>query len=403
MNLEKKSTTFPRIVPLLAGVIIQLCLGTVYIWGVFQKPVMDLFSWDKTTASLTFSIVLGFFVLGSIIGGRIQDKTSPRVAIISGGVILGIGTFLASFTPADNPFFLYFSYGMLGGFGMGMTYTTIIACCQKWFRDKMGLATGIVVGSLGFGGVIFTPLAKYFLGTAGVPNTFIYFAIIFTAVCIVGSFFIKDPPKDYLPKGYKPSDVKAAVVDYSAGQMLKTPSFYAITISLLLAVPAYFIISPLIGIIGQERGLSESIATVVAVMMLSLFNSAGRIVAPWISDKLGRKKTIYILMIGTIAAILLFIIAQSYAILILVAVVAFCYGGFLGIYPALTSGYFGMKNAGVNYGIVLIGFGIAAIFTPFMVKWANFGNNYTMSFIIAAVLAGIAMVISIFIRQPKKI
>ena len=157
MNLEKKSTTFPRIVPLLAGVIIQLCLGTVYIWGVFQQPVMDLFKWDKTTASLTFSIVLGFFVLGSIIGGRIQDKTSPRVAIISGGVILGIGTFLASFTPADNPFFLYFTYGMLGGFGMGMTYTTIIACCQKWYRDRMGLATGIVVGSLGFGGVIFTP------------------------------------------------------------------------------------------------------------------------------------------------------------------------------------------------------------------------------------------------------
>lgn len=400
MNSQK---TFPRIVPLIAGVIIQLCLGTVYIWGVFQQPVMDLFKWDKTTASLTFSIVLGFFVLGSIIGGRIQDKTSPRIVTLVGGVILGIGTFLASFTPADNPFFLYITYGMLGGFGMGMTYTTIIACCQKWFRDRMGLATGVVVGALGFGGVIFTPLAKYFLSTAGVPSTFVYFAIIFAAVCIVGSIFLKNPPQDYMPKNYKPAAGKTAAVDYTAGQMLKTPSFYAITISLLLAVPAYFIISPLIGSIGQERGLSADTASVVAVMMLSLFNSAGRIVAPWISDKIGRKLTIYILMAGTIAAILLFIIAQGWFVLVLVAAVAFCYGGYLGIYPALTNGFFGMKNAGVNYGIVLIGFGIAAIFTPFMVKWVNIGSDYTVSFIVAAALAGIAMIVAVFIKKPKEI
>lgn len=401
MNVEKKSITFPRIVPLIVGAIIQLCLGTVYIWGVFQQPVMDLFKWDKTTASLTFSIVLGFFVVGSIVGGRIQDKTNPRVVILSGGLILGAGTFLAAFTPAANPFFLYLTYGMLGGFGMGMTYTTIIACCQKWFCERMGLATGIVVGSLGFGGVIFTPLAKLFLSTSGVPNTFIYFAIIFTIVCVVGSFFFKDPPMGYVPKGCPPSAIKKDTVDYSAGQMLKTSSFYAITLSLLLAVPAYFIISPLIGIIGQARGLSADTASVLAVMLLALFNSAGRIIAPWISDRIGRKLTIYILMAGTIASILLFIIAQGYLVLILVSVVAFCYGGYLGIYPALTNGYFGMKNAGVNYGIVLVGFGIAAILTPFMVKWVNIGNNYTMSFIIAAALAGVAMIVAIFIRKPK--
>lgn len=403
MNSEKKSTTFPRIVPLIAGIIIQLCLGTVYIWGVFQQPVMDLFKWDKTTASLTFSIVLGFFILGSIVGGRIQDKTTPRIVTFIGGVILGTGTFLASFTPADNPMYLYLTYGMMGGFGMGMTYTTIIACCQKWFRDHMGLATGLVVGALGFGGVVFTPLAKYFLTTVGVPNTFVYFAIIFTAVCIVGSFFLKNPPKDYLPKNYKPSAEKSVTVDYSAGQMVKTSSFYAITISLLLAVPAYFIISPLIGSIGQARGLSPDVATVVAVMLLSLFNSAGRIIAPWISDRIGRKLTIYIMMACMIAAILLFIIAQGGLVLFLISVIAFCYGGYLGIYPALTNGFFGMKNAGVNYGIVLIGFGIAAIFTPFMVKWVNIGNDYTMSFIIAAVLVGIAMIIAIFIKKPKAI
>ncbi|MEI6101450.1 MAG: MFS transporter, partial [Eubacteriales bacterium] len=245
------------------------------------------------------------------------------------------------------------------------------------------------------------PLAKYFFSTSGVPNTFIYFAIIFTAVCVVGSFFLKNPPKDYLPKNYKPSAEKSASIDYPAGKMVKTSSFYAITISLLLAVPAYFIISPLIGSIGQARGLSPDVATVVAVMMLSLFNSAGRIIAPWISDKVGRKKTIYILMAGTIAAILLFIIAQGWFVLVLVSVTAFCYGGYLGIYPALTNGFFGMKNAGVNYGIVLIGFGIAAIFTPFMVKWVNIGTDYTVSFIVAAVLAALAMVVAIFIKKPK--
>jgi len=401
MNSEEKTKHFPRIVPLLAGVIIQLCLGTVYIWGVFQPYVMQTFGWETLTASMTFSIVLGFFVLGSIVGGRIQDKTNPQVVIFSGGLILGAGIFLASFTPAANPFYLYLTYGFMGGFGMGMTYTTIIACCQKWFRDKMGLATGIVVASLGFGGFIFTPLAKLFLSTAGVPSTFVYFAIIFTVVCVAGSFFLKNPPKDYLPKGAVQKAQKRAAVDYNAGQMLKTPSFYAITISLLLAVPAYFIISPILVIIGEARGLSPE-AAVAGVMIASLLNSAGRLVGPWISDRLGRKKTIYLLMIGTIAAILVFIAAQSYLILGLTAVIAFCYGGYLGIYPALTSEYYGMKNAGVNYGIVLVGFGIAAIFTPIMARMVNSGENYTMSFIIAATLAGIAMIVAIFIKRPRQ-
>ena len=400
MKSEKKSASFPRIVPLLAGVIIQLCLGTVYIWGVFQPYVMETFGWETLTASMTFSIMLGFFILGSIVGGRIQDKTNPQVVIFTGGLILGAGIFLASFTAASNPFYLYLTYGFIGGFGMGMTYTTIIACCQKWFRDKMGLSTGIVVASLGFGGVIFTPLAKYFLSTAGVSATFVYFAIIFAVVCVVGSFFLKNPPKDYLPKGAVEKVKAVASVDYTSGQMVKTPSFYAITISLLLAVPAYFIISPILVIIGEARGLSPE-AAVAGVIIASLLNSAGRLFAPWISDRLGRKKTIYLLMAGTIAAILVFIVAQSYLILVLVAVIAFCYGGYLGIYPALTSEYFGMKNAGLNYGMVLIGFGIAAILTPIMARMVNSGGTYTMSFIIAASLAGIAMIVAKFIKKPN--
>jgi OFA family oxalate/formate antiporter-like MFS transporter len=188
-----------RWIPVLAGIAIQLCLGTVYIWGVFQPAVVKLFGWQQATAALTFSIVLGIFVCGSTIGGMIQDKLSPMPVIAVGGIVLGIGTFMASFTTAQMPWFLYLSFGVIGGFGMGTTYTTIIACCQKWFPDKRGMITGIIVSALGFGGVVFTPIAQHLISTRGVLETFRWFAVIFAVVCVVGSLLIKNQ-KDMLLK-----------------------------------------------------------------------------------------------------------------------------------------------------------------------------------------------------------
>ena len=163
---ESKKAYF-RWIPVLAGIAVQLCLGTAYIWGVFQPKVVEL-GWAQTDAALTYSLLLGVLTFGSMVGGKIQDRVSPTPVIIIGGVILSIGFFLAGLGTPEMPWVLWLTYGVMGGFGMGMTYSTTIAVCQKWFPDKRGLITGIIVSALGFGGLVFTPVANALMESAGV-------------------------------------------------------------------------------------------------------------------------------------------------------------------------------------------------------------------------------------------
>ena len=132
--------------PVIAAVIIQFCLGTAYIWSVFQTGVANkVFNGDNASAALTFSILLGMLTIGSTFGGRLQDKKTPGPVVLMGGLVLGAGFIIASFASASFPWLLWISYGVIGGFGMGMIYSTLIATCQKWFPDKRGLITGIIV------------------------------------------------------------------------------------------------------------------------------------------------------------------------------------------------------------------------------------------------------------------
>lgn len=167
-KVNGNSKKYNRWIPVFAGIAIQLCLGTAYIWGVFQPEVVKVLNWSQKEAALTFSLLLGVLTFGSMVGGRIQDKLSPRPVLISGGLILALGFFLASLATPSVPWLLWITYGVIGGFGMGTTYTTTIAVCQKWFPDKRGLITGIIVSALGFGGIVFTPVARMLIAWRGV-------------------------------------------------------------------------------------------------------------------------------------------------------------------------------------------------------------------------------------------
>lgn len=391
-----------RWIPVIAGIAIQLCLGTVYIWGVFQPAVVKLFNWSQATAALTFSLVLGIFVLGSTIGGMIQDKLSPRPVIIGGGIILGIGVFLAYFTTADRPWWLWITYGVIGGFGMGTTYTTIIACCQKWFPDKRGLITGLIVSALGFGGVIFTPFARNLISTRGVLETFVWFAVIFAVVCVVGAQFIKNPPVGYKPAGWNPPAVtaKAAAQSYTTGEMLRTPQFYMVTITLLLATAAGLMVIPFAKVLGIQGGLSDAAAT-SGVMIISLFNSFGRLFWGAASDKLGRKNTILCLLIIAGISMLFLANAREYTILGLIAVIAFMYGGYLGVFPALTADFWGLKSMGMNYGVVLLGFGVSAVASSYIAGYLkDQTGGFGASFMIASIASFVGAVLIFFLKAP---
>jgi OFA family oxalate/formate antiporter-like MFS transporter len=286
---------------------------------------------------------------------------------------------------------------------MGTTYTTIIACCQKWFPDKRGLITGMIVSALGFGGLIFTPVARMLIDTRGVMETFVWFAVIFIAVCVAGGQFIKNPPAGFKPQGWTPPAAAAAAAakDHSPSEMLRTPQFYMVTITLMFACTAGLMVIPFAKVLGMQGGLSDAVAT-SGVMIISLFNSFGRLFWGAISDKLGRRNTVLALLIVAGVSMLCLANAQMYTILVLIAVIAFMYGGYLGVFPALTADFWGLRNMGMNYGLVLLGFGVAAVGASYVAGYfKDLTGGFGTAFLIAAI-ASFAGAVLIFFLKPAR-
>lgn len=404
-----------RWVPVIASFVLQLCLGTAYIWSVFQIGIATrLFGGDNAAASLTFSFLLGVLTFGSTFGGMLQDKFSPRPVLIGGGIILGTGFILASLTTPSMPHMLWLTYGVMGGIGMGTLYSTTIACCQKWFPDKRGLITGLIVSALGFGGVVFTPVAEKLIAVLGqgVPGvgelkTFAYLGVIFMCLSILGALFIKNPPTGFRPSNWTPTPSKDGSLhqDFTPIQMLKTPQFYAVTITFMFACMAGLMVIGFAKPIALAKGIAPSEAA-IGVMIIAIFNSFGRLFWGWSSDKIGRKNTIMLLLLMTASTILLVKYANGYLIFALIAVIAFSYGGFLGVFPALTADFWGIKNMGTNYGIIMVGFGLGAVIASFIAGYykniaADDINLMFPAFVIASFAAGIAAIITFFIKPPR--
>ena len=399
---ELRNKKYRRLIPVIAGVCIQLCLGTAYIWGVFQVELISLFGWSQASAALPFSLLIFFMSVGCFVGGRIQDRLSPRPVIMIGGILLGLGFILASFTAADRPWWIWLTYGVIGGFGMGTTYTSTIACCQKWFPDKRGLITGLIVSALGFGGIIFTNIATPLIKTRGVLETFIWLGAIFIVVSLIGSQFIKNPPADFKPAGWKPSVAQMAVQQqFTPGEAIKTRQFYLVSFTLMLACASGFMVIPYARTLGIAGGIDAQTAT-IGVMIISLFNSAGRLFWGWVSDRLGRKNTVLVLLVLAGLSIPLLIVAKSYTIFAILALVAFSYGGFLGVFPSLTADFFGVKNVGANYGLVLLGFGLGSIIFTYTAGIFRDSGSFGTAYIIASICSFVGAIIFFALKPPAK-
>jgi len=341
----------------LAAIAIQLALGVAYIWSVFQTGIAEsIFRGDNAAAALTFSILLAALSIGSIFGGNLAVKYSTRLVVFMGGILLSAGFFLASFVGADFPHLLWLTYGLMGGVGMGFTYSTTIACAQKWYPEKKGLVTGIIVAALGLGGVIFTPVAESlitFFGGVGIgePRTFRFLSIIFFVVCTIGSIFLINPPSD--------GSSAAQVNGRMPREMLKTPEFYLLAVTFMLACMGGLMMMGFAKPIAVAKGLAAT--ATIGVLAITMFNSLGRLFWGFVSDRLGRINTILVLLSGTAVLSLLVNVAAGWWIFVLIGLIGFFYGGFLSNFPSLTADLFGPKYLATNYGIVLLGFGVGAI------------------------------------------
>ncbi len=410
-NTTMVSKTMYRWIPVMASIAIQLCLGTAYIWSVFQSyliigPITPsaLFNWPATNGTLAYALLLGLLTVGSTLGGIMQNKYKPKTVIIVAGVILGIGFYLAKYTTEATPWLLWLTYGVLGGIGMGMAYTTTISCCQKWFPDKRGLITGLIVSALGFGGLLFTPIAEKLIQLYGVLNTFSILGILFLVVTVLGSMFIVNPPEGYVPHGWTAQPQKDGIIaqNFTPLEALKTPQFYMITIAFMCATAAGSMMIPMAKILGlqPDSGLTKE-AAIAGVMIITGFNSFGRLFWGWISDKLGRKNTLLILLVIAAISIVGVSFTSAYLMLVFIGIIGFSYGGFLGVFPSLAADFWGTKNVATIYGLVLVGFGVGAVASSYTVAYFSAQRAFSTAFVIAGIAAVVGFVIIAFLKAPK--
>jgi len=401
-----------RWIPVIVSIFIQMCLGTAYIWGVFQSYLIvstatpdALFNWPATHGTLAYALLLFCLTIGSVAGGKILEKTGkPRLVIIIGGLVLGAGFFLAMFTSQSTPWLLWLSYGILGGTGMGMAYTTTIATCQKWFPDKKGMVTGIIVSALGFGGLVFTPVAEALIKAYGVLETFAIFSVLFVAVTIIGSLFINPPPEGYAPAGWTPPAAAdgGKIHHYSPSEVLKTWQFYAVAAALMCATAAGSMMIPMAKILGlqPDSGLTKAEA-VAGVMIISACNSLGRLFWGAVSDKLGRRRTLMVLLVITGLSIISVSFTSGYLMLLVIAIIGFSYGGYLGVFPALTADFWGGRYVATNYGMILFGFGVGAVASSYIVAFLSQTKSFSTAFLIAGIAAAVGLVIVVLLKPVK--
>ena len=390
-----------RYLILVAGMIIQFCAGIIYMWSVFRGPVSDHLDWTADSAALTSSVMLAMFVLGIILGGYAQDNLGPKKVTIVGSILIGVGMLCTSFVPKSAPWLVYVTYGIVGGLGVGTVYMSTIAPIQKWFPDRRGFASGVIVSAFGFSLVVFAPLARTMLTGLGVPNTFIIFGASFLVICVLSSLLIVNPPQGYAPKGYSPVKANATIRQYSPTEIIKTKQFYLLLLGLFLTLPAYFILNPIFISLGTVRELSSNLA-LIGVSLTGISSALGRLVISWVSDKTGRKAAMMAISLIILIASLVMIMATGVVFLICIMLIAIGFGGAASVYSAMTAESFGTKFGGMNFGLVMIGFGLSALVFPLISNRLTADGNYTSSFILAAVTCAISVVLVLLMKNPSK-
>ena len=386
---------------LIAGALIMLCAGILYMWSVFQPHVAAYHGWQQDTAALTSSVMISCFVLGNIIAGMLQERVHPRLIACAGSVLFALGIYFTSYVASSAPIALYLSYGVVGGLGCGILNSTVLAVLQKWYASKMGFITGVAVGFFGLSVVLLSPLVEMLLNRIELTATFRALAIVFFVVLTVSSMFLKNPEKSYyyaeVTKAIKLENVR----QFRPRDMLKSASYYYIIISTFASAAAYMIIVPFIYTIAVSRGMSTSLA-LAAVMCMGGANSLGRIGAPILSDKIGRTNTIILGSLVSLAGCLLIISAEGVLYIAAVILIALPYGGAGGVNPVIATELFGARYSGANYGLVLLSIAFSSIFFGRISAFLGADGDFTTAFMISAVLCAVPVIMMLLLRKRCK-
>lgn len=412
-----------RWVMVIVGLIIQLCLGAIYAYGVVRVPLTAYFKSLSPTGTAPsamdmtwpFIVFLLLFALTMPLAGPYIQKMGPRKVCMAGGALVGIGWFAASF--ASSPLMLAILYGVIGGIGVGIAYGCPIATSAAWFPDKRGLAVGLTVLGFGFSAALIAPISDFLVANyGGIANALKIFGVAFLIITIALSTLLMLPPTGWCPRGWKPPAPKAGTVpaaNLTRSEMSKTTTFYGLwlcyTIGSLAGLTAIGIAKPVGLEVAGNAGMAAAAAGVLMTSLtlpFAVFNGGGRPIFGTLTDKITpRNAAIVSYVIIILACLLLYTNYASITMYtIAFALLWGCLGGWLAIAPTATASYFGTKDYAKNYGLVFTAYGIGAVIGGVVSAQAkDILGAYQPFFLVVVALAVLGIIVSFVLMKPPMV
>jgi len=380
---------------------INLIMGALYSWGVIGKALVADWKWTNTDASLPFTVSAAVFAITMIFAGRAQDKFGPRPITMLGGIMLGGGLILSGF--ANSLPTMIFTFGIVSAIGIGLGYSAVTPCAIKWFdSSKKGLITGIVVSGVGLSPVYMTPITSSLLKTYGISTTFIILGVFAIAVVLSLSFLIANPSEIKAPSNSS-NQAKPAPKgnDFTWNEVAKKPQFYLLWIMYALAATAGLMLIAHLPKIAEAQAQWK--AGFWLVVILSIFNALGRLGGGVLSDKIGRTRAMMLVFMIQAVNMFAFTFYTSIPLLIIGAIVAgLAYGSVFSLFPTTTAEFFGIKNMGVNYGMIFTGWGFAGVFGGMLAAYVKDKTGvYDYGYVVAGVFLVLATILVSVLKAPK--
>lgn len=433
------TTNLPREAILAAGAFTALGTGAIYMWSIFNKPLMEEFGFTTSEVSMIYSLFLLASCFSSMLAGWLQRHTQPRFIVLGAGVLFGLGWFCSGF--ADNLPMLYLFYSGFAGAGNGMLYNTIVAVVTKWFPDKRGLANGVCIGAIGLGPMIFAPAGNWLIETFDVSTAFHIVGAVWLVVYLVFSWLLYVPPAGWTPKGWTEKEAKAdddvsvsaaanatasgairtqddnaglgvdhqkrttkeiaklsghREVSFSSTQMVKQPLFYVLFAALMVSSTSGLMVTGHASDIGQELAHLTASEGAIMVSVMAFGSFLGRFGFGFLSDAIGRYNALIIsLVINAVVMVLLLGHATTFiTFLLAVSVVGACFGGTMSIVPAIVGDAFGSANFGQNYSFVYPGYTVASFIGPMVAaSTVETLGTYVPAFTVAGAISVIGIVL----------
>jgi len=385
------------------GFLINMCLGAVYAFSVFRKPLESLWGIGATESGLPYMIFLAAFALAMAFSGGIVERWGPRKTGVLGGGLVGLGWILAGFAP--NIWLLTLFYGIIAGAGVGTIYGCPVAVAAKWFPDRKGLAVGLTVMGFGLSALVTAPIMNALIGEVGPLRTFSAMGVAFLAILFLLSLPLRYPPPDWKPAGYQPHGGQLrARTALDRREMVRTPTFYALWLTYTIGSLAGLMAAGISAPFGNEvAGLTPGLAA-ITVSAFAIFNGVGRPLFGWLTDRLTARYTA-VLSLGLIivASALLYLWGRGNVALYFIgfSVLWLNLGGWLAIAPTATATYFGTKHYGKNYGIVFTAYGAGALLGGFISGLIrDLTGSYLTVFVPVIVLAAVGVLVALWGLKP---